>query len=130
MDGFLFVRNVVSQEVASAARSAILAQAANEGSVRVEPSSFEDGRIAKIGRKWAEPYVLNGETGSEEKSRPCDEKAWKRVTALPVVRNVFDGSDIQRFWNHLFGTTKPILGKGTFLRLVGKDGSTAEHAVR
>lgn len=130
-DGYILVRNVIGEDVTTAARHAILRQAVADGSVvQTDDISFTDAQIAKQGDKYAAPYCVDVSTGFEVEQRELmDADAWTRLALSDVITNVSSGEAIKEFWKNLFGERNEQLCEQTFLRLVGNQKSTVEHAV-
>ena len=130
-DGYLFVRNVIGEDIAMGARRTMLRQAVADGSVlETDEISYEEARIAKQGGKCAKGYCLDANTGIEIHKREfMDNDAWIGLLPLSVFENVYSCGAVQEFWKNLFGEEKHQLDDQTFMRLVGRHESTVEHAV-
>lgn len=129
-EGYLFIRGVIPKETIITARTAMLAQAANDGAILVEDDATQQrGLMSKKGSIWSDGYCIDGITGSETNERAnIDIEAWEQIGPSKTCTDVYNGPAIQSFWRSLFGekSIKPLV-KQTFLRLMGSSG-TVQHA--
>ncbi len=111
VDGYLFLRGVISDEFIIGARELMLNQAHTDESILTDHKyCIDDAIIAKHNNKYAQGYCFDG------------------ITASETCQNVYNGSELNALLNSLFGNAKTkALLKQTFLRLMGK-GGTIEHA--
>jgi hypothetical protein len=126
MEGFIFVKHVFNKETVDTARSAILQAAANDGSIITDRASLEERRIKK-----SEASYCVDNTGHEIYDRATfDEKAWKELMECDEIHSLMNGPQIHEFLSKLFdGSRTTIIHDEGYIRLVGNDDASPEHAV-
>ncbi|MES1918975.1 hypothetical protein MHBO_000860 [Bonamia ostreae] len=124
-DGYFYLKNFFDKKTIETARKKIFVFLANSNLAK----KLNFGKnIAVLNDENKEGFTVQMISGKETKEKPnFDTEKWKDLCQSKELKKIYDGLSLNGLLKSVFGNIK-MLSDQSWLRLIGRNGATQEHA--